>query len=131
MFDRNADQIIVEKNTDLDVVKKQYLCQKMRILNISRLNILFTKRRHSTSECLSAFPMENITSTHLVLVHNKEMHLRKSYKRSGMLIRPLFYSISIKIKVATGLKTEYNLTLRLSNKSEHSDAHFSCSITGR
>ena len=29
---------------------------KMKILNISRLNIIFTKRRHLTSECLSAFP---------------------------------------------------------------------------
>ena len=35
-----------------------------------------------------------------------------------MLIRLLFYSISIKIKVATELKTEHYLTLRLLNRSE-------------
>ena len=91
MLDRNADQIIVGKNIDLDVVKEQSLCQKMRILNILRLNILFTKRRHSTSECLSAFPMENITSTHIVLVHNKEMPLRKLYKRSSIYAELLAY----------------------------------------
>ena len=64
---------------------------KMRILKISRVNILFTKRRHSTSKCLSAFPMENITSTHLVIVHNKEMPLRKSYKRSSIYAELLAY----------------------------------------
>ena len=55
---------------------------KMRILKISRLNILFTKRQHSTSKCLSALLYGNITSMHLVLVHNKKMPFRKLYKRN-------------------------------------------------
>ena len=49
--------------------------------------------------------------------HPEEITYVQEYSALGkqLLIRPLFYSISIEIKVATGLKTEYNLTLRLSN----------------
>ena len=38
-----------------------------------------------------SFPYGNITSTHLVLVHNKEMPLRKSYKRSSIDAELLAY----------------------------------------
>ena len=41
-----------------------------------------------------------------------------------VLISHIFYSISVRIKVATTLKNEQLLTLRLLTRSEHSDAHF-------
>ena len=43
---------------------------------------------------------------------------RDCWALSYLLIRLLFYSISLKIKVATELKTEHYLTLRLLNRSE-------------
>ena len=56
MLDRNSDQIIVRKNIDDRFGKITNSMPTLRILKTSRLNILFTKRRHSTNQCLAAFP---------------------------------------------------------------------------
>ena len=52
---------------------------------------------------------------------------RRHFIFSSCVDKTVFNSISIKMKVATELKTEKYLTLRLLTRSEHSDAHFSCS----
>ena len=84
-------KIIVGKNIDLDVVKEQILSQKWVYWKY-HVWIFYSQRDNiQPANVYQPFSMENITSTHLVLVHTKEMHLRKSYKRSSIDAELLAY----------------------------------------